>query len=213
MSRIVVIGGSRGIGLETVKALLKGGHEVIAFSRSANKLKFNDPALLKITGDATNESDVLTAIEKADIVVQTLGVPLNLNLITGPINLFSVSTKILIPIMERKGIRRLIAVTGFGAGVSESAINCFQKVPFNIIFGHAYSDKSIQEEHIKKSGLDWTIVRPGILINGPIKPGYKVRYNQEEWRNGIVSRAAVADYILRVLVDRNTYGTEPVLTN
>lgn len=213
MSRIVVMGGSRGIGLETVKALLKDGHKVVVFSRGANKLKFNDPALSKISGDATDDGDVRTAIEKADVVVQTLGVPLNLNLITGPINLFSLATKTLIPIMESNGIRRLIAVTGFGAGSSESAINCFQKIPFNFIFGHAYDDKSVQEEIIKKSGLDWTIVRPSILINGPVKPEYRIHQNQEEWRNGIISRASVADYISRILNDPDTHGKEPVLTN
>ena len=213
MIRIVVMGGSRGIGLETVKALLGDGHEVVAFSRGADKLKLDNPALLKISGDATNEGDVRKAIEQADIVVQTLGVSLNLNLITGPINLFSSATKTLIPIMESNGVRRLIAVTGFGAGDSESAINCFQKIPFNFIFGHAYRDKSDQEENIKKSDLDWTILRPGVLTNGPLKPGYSVHKHQKEWRNGIITRAAVADYISRILVDPNTYGTDPVLTN
>jgi putative NADH-flavin reductase len=213
MSRIVVMGGSRGIGLETVKALLRDGHEVVAFSRGAEKLKLIDPALLKISGDATNDGDVRTAIQQADVVVQTLGVSLNLKLITGPINLFSSATKTLIPIMESKGIRRLIAVTGFGAGDSESAISCFQKIPFNIVFGHAYRDKSKQEENIKKSGLDWTIVRPGVLTNGPLKSGYSIHKHQKEWRNGIITRAAVADYISRILTDPITYGTDPVLTN
>jgi putative NADH-flavin reductase len=213
MSRIVVMGGSRGIGLETVKALLRDGHKVVAFSRGAEKLKLNDPKLLKISGDATNDGDVRTAVEQADIVVQTLGVPLNLNLITGPINLFSSATKTLIPIMESKGIPRLIAVTGFGAGDSEGAINCFQKIPFNFIFGHAYRDKSEQESVIKKSSLDWTIVRPGVLTNGPLKTEYSIHKHQKEWRNGIITRAAVADYISRIIVDPNTYGTDPVLTN
>jgi uncharacterized protein YbjT (DUF2867 family) len=213
MSRIIVMGGSRGIGLQTVEALLRDGHEVVAFARNAEKLKLNDPALLKISGDATNESDIRAAIKQVDIVVQTLGVSLNLNLITGPINLFSTATKTLIPIMESKGIRRLITVTGFGAGDSEIAINCFQKIPFNFIFGHAYRDKTEQEKYIKKSGLDWTIVRPGVLINGPLKPGYSVHKNQKEWRNGIITRAAVADYISRILIDPDTYGTEPVLTS
>jgi putative NADH-flavin reductase len=213
MSRIVVMGGSRGIGLETVKALLRDGHEVVAFSRGAEKLKLNDPALLKISGDATNESDVQMAIVGADIVVQALGVPVNLQLITGPIDLFSSATQTLISVMESTGVRRLIAITGFGAGDSEGAVNCFQKIPFNIIFGHAYRDKSIQEKNIKKSGLDWTILRPGILTNGPLKPGYRVRQHRKEWRNGIIPRAAVADYISRILNDSGTHGTDPVLAN
>ncbi len=213
MSRIVIMGASRGIGLETVKALLKAGHEVVAFSRSAEMLELNSPALLKISGDATREDDVQNAIQQADIVVQALGVSLNLDLITGPINLFSKATQTLVPIMQRKGIKRLIAITGFGAGDSESAINCFQKIPFSLFFGHAYRDKSIQEEIIKKSDLNWTIVRPGVLTNSPLKSGYSVHQHRKDWRNGIIARAAVADYILRILNDPDSYGTDPVLTS
>lgn len=213
MSRIVVMGGSGGIGLETVKALLKEGHEVVAFSRRAKKLHLKDLKLLKISGDATSEDDVRAAIEGADAVVQALGVPMNLKLITGPIHLFSSATQTLVPIMESMGVRRLIAVTGFGAGDSEAAINCFQKIPFNIIFGQAYRDKSIQEENIKTSGLDWTIVRPGVLTNGALRQGYRVRLRRKEWRNGTIPRAAVADYISRILNDPDTYRTDPVLAN
>ena len=118
MSRILVMGASRGIGLETVKALLKANHEVIAFSRNAEIINLGNPALHKISGDAINIDDVQKVTEQVDIVVQALGVPLNLNLLTGPISLFSTATQTLIPIMQSKGIKRLIAVTGFGAGDS-----------------------------------------------------------------------------------------------
>ncbi len=213
MSRVVVIGASRGIGFETVKVLLSAGHEVVAFSRDAENLDLNNSKLHKISGDATNHDDVQIAIDQAEIVVQALGVPLNLDLIIGPINLFSSATRTLIPIMKSKGIQRLVAVTGFGAGDSESAINCFQKIPFNFVFGHAYNDKSVQEEIIKKSGLNWTIIRPGVLTNSPLKSGYRIHQNRSDWRNGIISRAAVADYILQILNDPESYGTDPVLTN
>jgi putative NADH-flavin reductase len=162
MSRVVVMGGSRGIGLETVKALLKDDHEVVLFSRGAKSLQLNDTKLVKVSGDATSKDDVQAEIEGADAVVQALGVPMNIKLITGPINLFSSATQNLISAMEIKGVRRLIAVTGFGAGDSEAAISCYQKIPFKIVFGQAYHDKSLQEKSIKESGLDWTIVRPGI---------------------------------------------------
>lgn len=207
------MGGSRGIGLETVKVLLKNGHKVVAFSRNAENLQLNDEALIKISGDATNEDDVRTAIKGADTVIQALGVPMNLKLFIGPIDLFSSATQRLISVMESTGVRRLIAVTGFGAGDSKSAINCFQKIPFNIIFGQAYRDKSIQEENIKASSLDWTIVRPGVLTNGPLRLGYNVRQHRKRWRNGTIPRAAVADYISRIINDPDTYGKDPVLAN
>ena len=213
MSRVVVMGGSRGIGLETVKALLERGDDVIAFSRGANIMQLDHPKLTRISGNAKNADETRAALKDANAVVQTLGVPVNLKLLTGPIDLFSSATLTLIPIMEELKINRLIAVTGFGAGDSMAAINCFQKVPFNIVFGQAYRDKSAQEALIKDSTLDWTIVRPGVLTNQRLKRPYRVRIQPKEWRNGIISRAAIADYIVSAIYDPATIGAEPVIAN
>ena len=213
MSKIVVMGGSHGIGLETVKTLLQQGHHVTLFSRGATKVKLSNSNLRLVAGDALNEVDVNAVIEANDAVVQTLGVPLNFRLIKGPINLFSSATKILISAMESTNTRRLIAVTGFGAGDSYQAINCLQKFPFEIIFGNAYRDKSIQETLIKDSNLDWTLVRPGVLTNQRLKGSYRVRLHPSDWRNGIVPRAAVADFIASAIDDPKMIGAEPVLSN
>ena len=213
MSRVLVMGGSSGIGFETVKALLDRDHDVIAFSRGAKNLRLDHAKLVRISGDATNTAEVRNAVHDADVVIQALGVPVGLKLLTGPIDLFSSATRTLIPIMEEMDIKRLIAVTGFGAGKSNEAINCIQRIPFNFIFGHAYRDKSAQETLIKESTLNWTIVRPGVLTNQSLGRSYKVRLKRSEWRNGIISRAAVADYIAAAIDDDATIGEEPVLAN
>ena len=213
MSRVVVMGGSRGVGLETVKALLERGHDAIAFSRGANGLRLDHSNLTRISGDATNADDVHAAVKDTDVVVQALGAPVSLKLLTGPIDLFSSATRTLVPVMEDMNIKRLISVTGFGSGDSKAAISCVQKVPFNIVFGHAYRDKSAQEALIKGSSLDWTIVRPGVLTNQRLQQPYRIRTQPSEWRNGIISRAAVADYIASALDDPATIGQEPVLAN
>ena len=213
MSRVLVMGGSSGIGFETVKALLDRDHDVIAFSRGAKNLRLDHARLVRISGDATNTAEVRNAVHDADVVIQALGVPVGLKLLTGPIDLFSSATRTLIPIMEEMDIKRLIAVTGFGAGNSNEAINCIQRIPFNFIFGHAYRDKSAQETLIKESTLNWTIVRPGVLTNQSLGRSYKVRLKRSEWRNGIISRAAVADSIAAAIDDDATIGEEPVLAN
>lgn len=213
MSEILVLGGSRGIGLETVKALLREGHKVTSFSRKPSSFEQTNLNFRHVIGDATNQDDVNAVIGSNEAVVQALGIPLNLRLITGPINLFSESTKILIKSMESAKIRRLISVTGFGAGSSYQSINCFQKIPFQIVFGTAYRDKTIQETIIKNSKLDWTIVRPGVLTNQQLRKPYKVRLQPAEWRNGIISRAAVADFIASIINDKNMFGADPVIAN
>lgn len=204
MNKLLVIGASSGIGMQTTKLALEHGMNVKAFSRSANKIDIIDEHLEKVAGDALSSADVEAALSGCDAVVVALGVPANLKLITGPITLFSEATKILIPLMQKQGIKRLMCVTGFGAGESIEAINPLQKIGFNMVFGRAYADKSIQEEQIVNSDLDWTIIRPGVLTNCGFPSSYRVLAEKQTWKNGIVSRASVAKFIVNEL-EKNEY--------
>jgi uncharacterized protein YbjT (DUF2867 family) len=102
-------------------------------------------------------------------------------------------------------------VTGFGAGDSRASISCLQRTPFQIVFGRAYDDKSLQERLIKESGLDWTIARPGVLTGGSRTGRYKVLTEPSEWRNGIISRSDVADFLVRQIEDQTYVRQAPVL--
>jgi uncharacterized protein YbjT (DUF2867 family) len=69
------------------------------------------------------------------------------------------------------GVNRLIAVTGLGAGDSRGHGGIlYDAVVFPLLLKRAYDDKDVQEWIIRSSGLDWTIVRPGLLTSGPARP-------------------------------------------
>ena len=211
MLKIIVIGASSGVGLQTVKCGLDLGHEVRAFSRTAEDINLIHPRLEKISGDALVERDVTNALAEIDVVIQTLGVPFDLKLITGPIELFSKATEIMLRVMEKLAVNRVIALTGFGAGASRSSINIFQRFAFEALFGRAYADKDIQEKMIKASQSEWTIVRPGILTNHKISENYKVLLEPEEWRNGTISRRQVAHYLIKQAESNGHIMKSPVL--
>ncbi|RVU16158.1 NAD(P)-dependent oxidoreductase [Methylobacterium oryzihabitans] len=194
MAHVLVIGASQGIGLETVKAALAAGHRVRAFARSAAGIALSDPGLEPFAGDALNGRDVAAALDGIDVAVQALGVPARTLL--GPVTLFSDATNLLVPAMERAGVRRLLAVTGFGAGDSRDAIGLLQRLPFRLVFGRAYDDKDAQEMRIRRSSLDWTLVRPGILTSGAATGRFEVLADPATWRNGLISRADVAQFIV-----------------
>jgi putative NADH-flavin reductase len=194
MAHVLVIGASKGIGLETVKAALAAGHRVRAFARSASDIAVSDPGLERFSGDALKAGDVAASLDGIDVVVQALGVPASKLL--GPVSLFSEATNLLVPAMERAGIRRIVAVTGFGTGDSREAIGLLQRVPFRLVFGRAYDDKDAQEMRIRRSTLDWTFVRPGVLTPGTATGRYKVLSEPKSWRNGLIARADVAHFIV-----------------
>lgn len=209
MSHILVIGASRGIGLETTKAALDAGHTVRAFARSAPPVDLQHDALEMRRGDALDEADIDAALESVDGVVQVLGV--GAGDLLGRVSLFSDATRILVAAMERRGVKRLIAVTGIGAGDSRSGLSLLQLIPFRLVLGRAYDDKDVQEVIIKRSALDWTIVRPGFLTNGPRSGRVKVLMDPSQWRSGSISRKDVANYIVTALDDESTFRRAPVL--
>lgn len=145
------------------------------------------------------------------MVIVALGV--GLGDLFKPVHLFSEATRVLIATMKEKSVNRLICITGFGAGDSQARIAPLQRIPFKIVFGRAYDDKSRQEKLIKQSGLDWMIARPGVLLNGPQTGRYKVLREPSEWRNGIIARANVADFLVKQIEDRSFIGAAPVLVN
>ncbi len=209
--RVLIIGASKGIGLETTRQALDAGHDVRALARSATAIAISNPSLEKMRGNALKTEDVEAALVGMGVVIQTLGV--GLGELFRPVHLFSDATRVLIAAMKRQDIKRLICVTGFGAGDSRASISCLQRLPFQIVFGRAYDDKSLQEQLIKESELDWTIARPGVLTSGPRTGHYQILSEASQWRNGIISRADVAEFLVRQIGDQTYIHKAPVLIN
>lgn len=213
MATVIIIGASRGIGLETVKAALAAGHNVRAFSRSAASIPLSDAKLEKISGDALRKNDVTSAVRGTDAVIQSLGVASASDLIFGT-KLFSDSARVLVPAMQELGVRRLIMVTGAGAGNSRGRIGfLYDNVLFPLLLKRVYDDKDVAEDTVTASGLDWTIVRPGGLTNAQATGRYQVLPDMKDWRGGFISRADVAAFLVKQIGDKSLVGQMPLLVN
>ncbi|ADJ22439.1 NAD-dependent epimerase/dehydratase [Hyphomicrobium denitrificans ATCC 51888] len=213
MALILVIGASRGIGLETVKAALAAGHKVRAFARSAPSIDISDPNLTKITGDARVRGEVAAAVQGVDAVIYAVGATSLSDLLLGT-TLFSDSTRALVEAMQGAGVRRLMMVTGAGAGNSRGRINfLYDNLIFPLVLQRAYNDKDIAEDIVEKSGLDWTIARPGGLTNRSATGRYKILNEPKDWRGGFISRADVANFLVKHLDDATLFGKTPLLVD
>jgi len=209
MSNVLIIGASKGIGLETVKCVLKARHKVRALARSG--IPVSDPGLEKIAGDARDDSIVRPVLAGIDAVIQTLGVDFSPEIIFRGTRLFSVATRILVTAMEATGVRRLICVTGLGAGNSRNKGGLAYDMALDLFLGRIYLDKDAQEWIIRKSTLDWVIARPAVLVNGLRTGTYQVLVDPQEWRSGFISRADVADFLVKQINDDTFLGQTPVL--
>jgi putative NADH-flavin reductase len=211
MATVLIIGASRGIGLETVKCALEAGHTVRALARSARRIPVNHPKLTKVSADARDQAAVAGALEGVDAVIQALGIR-GRDMMLRPVQLFSDATRVLIASMRETGVKRLIAVTGFGAGDSRNRGGCLYNTAFHLFLGRAYDDKDEQEYLIQESGLDWVIARPVILTSGSRTGRYHVLVEPRSWRIGFISRADVADFLVKQIDDDAYLEKTPVLT-
>lgn len=194
--RILVLGASRGIGAEVVTQALEAGHEVVALARSAADMP-ERPGLERVTGDATDAAAIGAALPGVDAVILAIGLGTDPRRFLAPTTLFSDAARAVLAAMPAAGVTRLIVVTGFGAGESKAAMSLIERTGHRAILGRAYADKDVQEEMVQASDLDWTIVRPGILTKGAHTGKYRVLADPAEWRNGMISRADVADYLVK----------------
>jgi putative NADH-flavin reductase len=214
MAKVLVIGASRGIGLETVRIALRAGHSVRALARSAASIPIQNVDLDKVSGNALDSDTIRKALQDIHVVIQTLGVDLSPRAIFERTTLFSQSTRILVDAMKAAGVKRLIAVTGLGAGDSRGHGGFFyDAIAFPLLLKRVYDDKDVQEWIIRSSGLDWTIARPGLLANGPATGNYRVLTESNDWRFGVISRADVADFLVRQIDDHALIGFTPLLIN
>lgn len=214
MTTVLVIGASRGIGLATVRALLAAGHSVRALARGASRIPIEDQRLEKLDGDALDRATIDRALAGTDAVIQSLGVAFTFDALLKGTTLFSKATRILADAMRANGVRRLVVVTGLGAGDSRGHGGfLYDAVLFPLLLKRVYDDKDVAEQIVRASSLDWTIVRPGLLTNGPATGTYQVLVEPTSWRAGTISRADVAGFLAKQVSDRTYFGKTPELVS
>jgi len=197
---ILIMGATSGIGFEATKLASDRGIPVRAFARSAAKLA-DVPNVTPCPGDALNADDIKAAIDGTSAVIYALGIRERLAMLWEEETLFSESTRLVIRTMTEAKVTRLVAITGFGAGRSKSAMSSIEAIGHRAILGRPYADKDRQEALITASELDWTIARPVILSKGPLTGTYRVLRDVSSWRNGLISRKDVADYALKAATE------------
>jgi putative NADH-flavin reductase len=191
---ITIIGASAGIGLETLKRGLNRNHSITTLSRSEIHVE-EKKSLNMILGDATNKAYLVNSIQNADALIVTLGTGKNMK----ATSLFSDFAKLIVEIHRENRITiPIIFVTGFGAGESKNYVSWIVKLFLNYFLKDVYADKSKMEEIITNSDLNWTVVRPGRLLNKELTEKYRIENTLFKGINiGGINRADVADFLIK----------------
>lgn len=194
--KVIVFGATGSVGALAVERLLAQGHVVTAFARRIDGLQNTHPRLKAVAGDAKDPVAVSAAVEGQEAVVIALGAgAARRNRIR------SIGTANVISAMKAHNVQRLICQTTLGAGESWANLNLFWKyVMFGFLLRPAFLDHERQEQLVRESGLDWTIVRPGAFTDDPADGAYRVDFPASERGLSLrISRADVAAFLARCL--------------
>jgi len=199
--RILVVGASNGTGRAAVEECLARGHAVTAFARSAARMAPRTGLTLR-TGDAMVAADIDASVAGHDAVIVTLGihespVRVRLGIRKTPIDVRSQGTANVIAAMQRHGVHRLIVQSTYGVGASEGKLPFAWTMIFALLLRPQIVDTARQEDLVKASALDWTLIQPVGLTDAAITRPTFVSEDSAT-RSMEVSRRQVAEVLADV---------------
>lgn len=207
--KILILGATGPTGRLIVENAIKQGHQVVALVRSMSKAAGIAGAEL-FEGDARDETALTRAIAGCDAVISSLGTPMSP---FREVTLLSKATNALVSVMKRQGVDRLVCITGMGAGDSRGHGGfLYDRVFQPLMLGKVYKDKDRQEAVVKASSLNWTIVRPTVLNDKPPRGEIRAMTDLSGIHGGAISRADVAEFVVRQLTDATWLHKTPLIT-
>lgn len=193
--RLLIFGATGGTGMCLVSDALEQGHQVTAFVRDPGTLTTKHPNLTIVKGDVSDRDSIVHALNGVNAVISVLGNDARKTLLE-PDNTISKNLPNIISAMQQGRVERLLFVTSFALDA-----NMFwpEKLLLGTLLRNLFTDLPVQEMLIKESGLNWTIVRPARLTNGP-KTGTCRSGDIYIHPLSSISRADVAVFLLKEVV-------------
>jgi putative NADH-flavin reductase len=163
-----------------------------------------------LQGDVTGGDGLAQAVAGQDAVLSALGRGYSFK----SERLFARAMPRIVEAMEARGVRRLVVVSAWGVGETAPDASLLPRLMHRLLLAELFADKLAGEEALRRSGLDWTIVYPTALTNGPRTSRYRTGERLE--MRGLlpsISRADVAEFVLRQLAERAYAGKGVIVSD
>jgi putative NADH-flavin reductase len=207
--KLLVLGGTGGTGRHVVTQALDTGHDVTVLARDRARVGVQHERLRLVDGDVKNTAALVDAMRGQDAVISAIGRGKSFK----SENLIAESVPVIVAAMQSHGIKRLLFTSAIGVGDTFRDASLPMKIFARTLLRGIYADKIIGDEMIRKSGLDWTIVQPVGLTDGPLTKRYRVGEHLPLSGLASISRADTAHFIVDRINDRSTFGKTLILSN
>ncbi|HKW76490.1 MAG TPA: SDR family oxidoreductase [Terriglobales bacterium] len=195
--KLLILGATGGTGLEVVRRGIERGHSITAFVRSPERLKSFGNQINIRHGDLLNPAELENALHGHDAVVSAFGPRLPVS--KADAHLLEQFALALTKSMSHNGTTRLVIESV--AFLFRDSILPPTYLLGRLLFPGIVADSSAMERLVRESKLDWTIVRPPELTNKPPRGKYRVREGHLPHFGFRISRADLADFMIKAAED------------
>lgn len=213
--KLTIVAATGGIGRKVLEQAVAAGHDITVVVRHPERV--TEPVRIVPADLAAAKLDAITsAVRGADAVLSGLGARSS-----AEAGVARDGTRVIMQAMKRADVRRLVVVSAAPIGTVSSpgrphppkydaGDGFFMRHLFSpfarTAFRRHYADLARMEDTLRDSDLDWTIVRPPKLTDKPLTGAYRIAFGQNLRGGWDVSRADVAQYMLRVVQQPETFG-------
>jgi uncharacterized protein YbjT (DUF2867 family) len=211
--RLLVLGASGGCGQWLALLAASRGHQITALVRPSATLEAA-PNVHVRRGNPMDPAVLADVIADQDAVASCIGIrraakwpwaPLR-----SPADLTDRVATVLVPAMQRAGVRRLVAISAGGVGDSNRQLTPFVRWLLSRgTIGVSYADLARMESVLSASDLDWLAVRPVTLKSG--KPTGKAGPISRFGLFSTIRRGDVAAWMLAALEEPQHFAEHTVL--
>lgn len=212
---ILLIGASKGLGLQILKEAIKKEIKVNCLIRKKSKLNLKSPFLKKIYGDATNYRDLEKSVGNSEVIISTINVCrrniIPWSALTNSKTTVSTFAKNTLN-LSKNNINRIITISAWGVGDSIDDIPKLFKLLIKFSnLKYPYMDHDLHEKIIEKSNFNWTILRPSALTN---EQKYHEVVSHEGNNNPrlTVGRKSLARFIIGIIENKSYFKKKLVVS-
>ena len=202
--KVLLLGATGRLGRCVLRALVNSGYTVHVLVRYRERLPFQHSNVKVYIGDVSNFGHLKEALQECDAVLNTLNIARTSDFpwakLRTPVTFLSDTMKVLIPTMAACEVKRVVITSAWGVADSKTEIpGWFRWLIDHSNIKYAYEDHLRQENLLKSSELDWTIIRPVGLTNGNKMKKTVISQNGEPRPRLTISRSHVSQVMLKVL--------------
>lgn len=205
--RVIIFGSTGRTGKYLIQYALEEGFEVTAFARNPDAITIHHPRLKVFQGDATREREVEAAFASGqDAVLFAVGTDL------GQTNLRQTAMKNIIAAMQHHHVRRLVGIGGLGILQASDDRMIFEGPDFPEEYVPVSQDHYAAWQALLRSGLDFTLICPPQIPDGPFTGKYVVQETFPPDGKFLIDTADLAHFMVKELAEPRFSGQRVGIT-